>query len=102
MMEKVTGADIPGYIYCYESCDPKSPDQVHLKVGKTTKLARFDEWAKQCSSKKVVPLGWWPGKILHDEATELSSLKDCIQAGEKGKFCHRAERSCSPLAALGG
>lgn len=93
-MEKPASvADVPGYIYCYEIRDPKTPNEVQLKVGRAVNMVkRLDEWSKQCVSKEVVLRGWWPGKILDDDGTGPSLLKGRIQAGDKGKFCHRLER----------
>lgn len=86
-------ADEPGYIYCYEIRDPKTPNQVHLKVGRTVKLVkRLDEWGKQCGSKEVVLRGWWPGSVNDDGGAGRSLLRGRIQAGEKGRYCHRLER----------
>lgn len=88
--------DVPGYIYCYEIRDPKTPNQVHLKVGRAVKLVkRLDEWAKRCGSKEVVLRGWWPGAVIDDDGAGPSLLRGRIQAGEKGKYCHRLEREQS-------
>ncbi|KAF8305545.1 hypothetical protein DL93DRAFT_2089479 [Clavulina sp. PMI_390] len=93
-MEKpASAADVPGYIYCYEIRDPRTPNEVHLKVGRAVNMVkRLDEWAKQCGSKEVVLRGWWPGKIIDDDGAGPSLLRGRVQAGDKGKFCHRLER----------
>lgn len=95
MEKSPSAADVPGYIYCYEIRDPKTPNHVNLKVGRAVNMVkRLDEWAKQCGSKEVVLRGWWPGKIVDnddDNGSAGSLLRGRVQAGDKGKFCHRLE-----------
>lgn len=93
-MEKPpSDADVPGYIYCYEICDT-TPNEVRLKVGRTVNVGRrFGEWSRQCGSNEVVVRGWWPGNILKDDGTGSSLQEALFQAGDKGKFCHRLERT---------
>lgn len=65
---------------------------MHIKVGRAVNLSkRLDEWGKQCGSKEVVPRGWWPGNIVNNDRECSSLLKGKIEAGEKGKYCHRLE-----------
>lgn len=105
MERPISSADVPGYIYCYEIRDPKTPTQVHLKVGRAVSLVkRLDEWSKQCGSKEVVLRGWWPGKIVDNEddsGVGTSLLRGRIQAGDKGKWCHRLERESSCITSDG-
>jgi len=89
MEKKPSAKDAPGHIYCYEIRDPKAPNQVRLKVGRTAKLAkRLDEWGKQCG-EEVVPRGLWPRTV---DGAGFSLLRGQIQAGEKCKYSHRLER----------
>lgn len=93
MSSSPSAADVSGYIYCYEIRDQKTPNQVHLKVGRAVNMVkRLDEWSKQCGSKEVVLRGWWPGKVVDNDGVGPSLLKGRVQAGEKGKYCHRLER----------
>jgi len=93
-MEKpVSASDKPGYIYAYEIRNPKTPKEVHIKVGRAVNLVkRLDQWSKQCGSKEVILRGWWPGRVVDNEDTGPSLLRGRIEAGEKGKHCHRLER----------
>ncbi|CAE6364235.1 unnamed protein product [Rhizoctonia solani] len=97
-MEKPASAsDKDGYIYAYEIRNPKTPNEVHIKVGRAINLVkRLDEWSKQCVSREVIIRGWWPGTIedndQDDSANSVSLLKGRINPGEKGKYCHRLER----------
>ncbi|KAG8728972.1 hypothetical protein FRC11_009796 [Ceratobasidium sp. 423] len=97
-MEKPASAsDKDGYIYAYEIRNPKTPNEVHIKVGRAVNLVkRLDEWSKQCVSREVIIRGWWPGTIedndQDDSANSVSLLKGRINPGEKGKYCHRLER----------
>ncbi|CAE7113759.1 unnamed protein product [Rhizoctonia solani] len=97
-MEKPASAsDKDGYIYAYEIRNPKTPNEVHIKVGRAVNLVkRLDEWSKQCVSREVIIRGWWPGTIedndQDDSANSVSLLKGKINPGEKGKYCHRLER----------
>ncbi|GJJ12248.1 hypothetical protein Clacol_006489 [Clathrus columnatus] len=85
--------DEDGYIYAYEIRDDRTPNQVHLKVGRSVTLVRrLDQWSKQCTSKEVVLRGWWPGTVESESSDDTSLLKGKIKAGEKGPFCHRLER----------
>ncbi|EIM90304.1 uncharacterized protein STEHIDRAFT_51994 [Stereum hirsutum FP-91666 SS1] len=90
-MEKARShTDEPGYIYTFEILDPDETEVIHLKVGRANNLnRRMDQWGKQCGSKEQIVRGWWPGGIVHDEA---SLMKGTIKAGEKGAWCHRLER----------
>lgn len=108
MTKPVSARDEPGYIYTYEIrgqhpripcnpvvsslsnlADPKTPDHVHLKVGRAVNLVkRIDEWGKQCGSKEVVLRGYWPGS---DSSGPM--VKGMVSAGKKGKHCHRLERT---------
>ncbi|KAH8117614.1 hypothetical protein DFH11DRAFT_1576139 [Phellopilus nigrolimitatus] len=83
-MEKPQSAhDEPGYIYTFEIRDPKTPSEIHLKVGRAKNLVkRIDEWGKHLR-------GWWPGTV--DEG-ETSLMKGRVKPGEKGAWCHRLER----------
>lgn len=95
MEKKPSAKDVPGHIYCYEIRDPKDPNQVRLKVGRTAKLAkRLDEWGKQCG-EEVVPWGLWPRTV---DGAGFSLLRGQIQAGEKCKYSHRLEREQSKSA----
>lgn len=68
----------------------EGPNQVLLKVGRAVNLVkRIDEWSKQCGSKEVILRGWWPGSVEED----TSLIKGRVKAGEKGKYCHRLERT---------
>lgn len=68
----------------------EGPNQVLLKVGRAVNLVkRIDEWSKQCGSKEVILRGWWPGTVEED----TSLIKGRVKAGEKGKYCHRLERT---------
>ena len=70
--------------------DPKTPEHVHLKVGRAVNLVkRIDEWGKQCGSKEVVLRGWYPGTV---DGEVTSTLKGKVTAGARGPFCHRLER----------
>ncbi|CAE6427510.1 unnamed protein product [Rhizoctonia solani] len=97
-MEKPASvSDKDGYIYAYEIRNPKTPNEVHIKVGRAVNLVkRLDEWSKQCVSREVIIRGWWPGTIedndQDDSANSVSLLKGKINPGEKGKYCHRLER----------
>ncbi|KAJ1310389.1 hypothetical protein OPQ81_007127 [Rhizoctonia solani] len=97
-MEKPASAsDKDGYIYAYEIRNPKTPNEVHIKVGRAVNLVkRLDEWSKQCVSREVIIRGWWPGTIEEnnqdDSNNSVSLLKGKINPGEKGKYCHRLER----------
>lgn len=64
--------------------DNNTPDDVHLKVGRTVNLVkRMDQWAKQCESKEQVLRGFWPG----DGSADPSNLmKGRIKAGNPGKY----------------
>ncbi|KDQ12369.1 hypothetical protein BOTBODRAFT_134940 [Botryobasidium botryosum FD-172 SS1] len=88
-MEKAVSAkDEPGYIYAYETRS-KSPQHVHLKVGRAINLnKRIDEWSKQCGPDEVRLRGWWPGGLSKD----TSLLSGRLNAGNRGKYCHRLER----------
>jgi hypothetical protein len=69
--------------------DPKTPDHVHLKVGRAINLVkRIDEWGKQCGSKEVILRGYWPGS-----EQDGVMVKGMVSAGKKGKHCHRLERA---------
>jgi hypothetical protein len=89
-------ADVSGYIYTFEIRDPKTPNKVHLKVGRTVNLVkRIDQWGKQCGSKEQVLRGWWPGTVEDDDedpAVNGSLMKGRVKAGDKGPSCHRLER----------
>lgn len=98
-MEKPASlSDKDGYIYAYEIRNPKTPDEVHIKVGRAINLVkRLDEWGKQCGSKEVILRGWWPGTVEDDGADDsvngsVSLMKGRVKPGEKGKYCHRLER----------
>ncbi|CAE6459753.1 unnamed protein product [Rhizoctonia solani] len=97
-MEKpASTSDKDGYIYAYEIRNPKTPSEVHIKVGRAINLVkRLDEWSKQCVSREVIIRGWWPGTIednnQDDSSNSVSLLKGKINPGEKGKYCHRLER----------
>lgn len=74
----------------HNHADPDETEVIHLKVGRANNLnRRMDQWGKQCGSKEQIVRGWWPGGIVHDEA---SLMKGTIKAGEKGAWCHRLER----------
>ncbi|KAF8120951.1 hypothetical protein EV363DRAFT_1406710 [Boletus edulis] len=93
-MEKATSlADVPGYIYTFEIRDPKRPDVIQLKVGRTVNIVkRLDQWDKQCGSKIQIPRGWWPDTVEDDNGIGGSLLKGNFKPGEPGPFCHRVER----------
>ncbi|QRV86156.1 hypothetical protein RhiJN_14174 [Ceratobasidium sp. AG-Ba] len=100
-MEKPASlADKPGYIYAYEIRNPKTPKEVHIKVGRAINLVkRLDEWGKQCVSREVILRGWWPGTVEDNDQDNnnsvngsVSLLKGRINPGEPGKYCHRLER----------
>ncbi|KAG9086735.1 hypothetical protein FRC07_012996 [Ceratobasidium sp. 392] len=100
-MEKpASTADKPGYIYAYEIRNPKTPKEVHIKVGRAINLVkRLDEWSKQCVSREVILRGWWPGTVEDNDQDNndsvngsVSLLKGRIKPGEPGKYCHRLER----------
>jgi hypothetical protein len=62
---------------------------VHLKVGRATNLnRRMDQWSRQCGSKEQVLRGHWPDGLDGDQPT----MRGLIEAGSKGKWCHRLER----------
>ncbi|KAI0956795.1 hypothetical protein AcW1_005389 [Taiwanofungus camphoratus] len=90
-MEKpLSDADEAGYIYTFEIRDPGDPDQIHLKIGRTTKLVkRLDQWNKQCGSKEQILRGYHPCTVDPDER---SLLKGRVRSGEPGPWCHRLER----------
>ncbi|KIP05987.1 hypothetical protein PHLGIDRAFT_107476 [Phlebiopsis gigantea 11061_1 CR5-6] len=90
MNKPATSSDRDGYIYTFEIRDNNTPDDVHLKVGRTVNLVkRMDQWAKQCESKEQVLRGFWPG----DGSADPSNLmKGRIKAGNPGKYCYRLER----------
>ncbi|KAG9010504.1 hypothetical protein FRB94_010270 [Tulasnella sp. JGI-2019a] len=92
-MEKpISKSDVEGYIYCYELRDTKNTDIVNLKVGRAVNLVkRIDEWTKSCESKEPILRGWFPGPDEADHA-DISLMKGRVQAGSKGKNCHRLER----------
>ena len=93
-MEKpASTADVDGYIYCYELRDTSKPDIVNLKVGRAVNLVkRIDEWTKSCESKEPILRGWYPGPDGADGAA-VSMMKGKVQAGQKGRNCHRLERT---------
>jgi hypothetical protein len=111
MEKQASSSDKDGYIYAYEIrsmsrltwaldlnlcafTDPNTPDEVHIKVGRSVNLVkRLDEWGKQCVSREVILRGWWPGTIEDNDQEEgtVSLLKGRINPGEKGKYCHRLE-----------
>ncbi|KAF8344065.1 uncharacterized protein EI90DRAFT_3028152 [Cantharellus anzutake] len=93
MTNPISVSDKPGYIYAYEIRDPKTPKEIHIKVGRAENLVkRLDQWSKQCGSREVVLRGWWPGSVVDNGDTGPSLLKGRVLAGEKGKHCHRLER----------
>ncbi|KAF8842510.1 hypothetical protein BDN67DRAFT_899046 [Paxillus ammoniavirescens] len=94
MEKKPTSSDVSGYIYTFEIRDPKRPNVIQLKVGRTVNLnKRLDQWDKQCQSKVQIPRGWWPGTVEGDEdGPSISLLKGNIKAGEPGPYSHRVER----------
>ena len=51
----------------------------------------MDQWTKQCGSKDLILLGFWPGNIK-DPSLDISMMKGRIKAGKKGILCHRHER----------
>lgn len=86
-------ADVSGYIYTFEIRDPKTPNKIHLKVGRAVNLVkRMDQWDKQCGSKEQVLRGWWPGTVEDDDGGPTSLMKGRVKAGDKGPLCHRLER----------
>jgi hypothetical protein len=51
----------------------------------------MDQWTKQCGSKELLLLGFWPGNI-EEPSLDISMMKGRIKAGKKGILCHRHER----------
>ncbi|KAH7927085.1 hypothetical protein BV22DRAFT_306785 [Leucogyrophana mollusca] len=94
MATKASSSDVPGYIYTFEIRDPKRPEVIQFKVGRTVKLTkRLDEWAKQCRSKEQIVRGVWPGTVEDDnDPANGSLLRGRLSGGEKGPLCHRVER----------
>ncbi|KAI0059105.1 hypothetical protein BV25DRAFT_1829432 [Artomyces pyxidatus] len=90
MQKAKSESDVDGYIYTFEIRDPDNKDVVHLKVGRATNLTRrMDQWGKQCGSKEQILRGFWPGGVHDQDATLMKGL---VQAGPKGRYCHRVER----------
>ena len=90
MQKARSNSDVDGYIYTFEIRDEDSPSVVHLKVGRATNLnRRMDQWAKQCDTHEQLLRGHWPGGMTSDDASLVRGL---IDAGDKGKWCHRLER----------
>ncbi|KZP32508.1 hypothetical protein FIBSPDRAFT_1036666 [Athelia psychrophila] len=98
MSKETSAADESGYIYTYEIRDPKTPQKIQLKVGRTVNLVkRIDQWAKQCNSKEQILLGWWPGVVkdaagVRDLTVGTSLMKGIVKPGDKGPLVHRLER----------
>ncbi|KAG8895207.1 hypothetical protein FRB99_000709, partial [Tulasnella sp. 403] len=89
MERPLSESEEDGYIYCFNLRDPKQPDVVHLKVGRTTNVAkRIDEWTKSCGSKEPIPRGFYPG----GDDNSASLLLGRIVTGTTVKNTHRLER----------
>jgi len=70
--------------------DPDIPTHTLLKVGRTVNLTRrINQWSKQCRSKDQILRGWWPNGLSEDVG---SFMKGRVEAGDKGRWCHRLER----------
>ena len=92
MDSPISKSDEDGYIYAYELRDPKSAGDFNIKVGRAVNLVkRIHQWTKLCESKEPILRGWYPGPDDGD-VTNISLRKGQVQAGAKGKHCHRLER----------
>lgn len=72
--------------------DEDRPEITEIKVGRSINLIkRIDQWTKQCGSKELLLLGFWPGNI-ENPSLDISMMKGRIRAGKKGILCHRLEK----------
>ncbi|KAJ1309972.1 hypothetical protein OPQ81_006730 [Rhizoctonia solani] len=94
MENYVSESDKDGYIYAFEIMDPETPNEFHIKVGRSVNfIKRLDDWRKQCPSRKFALRGWWPGTIEKNNSANGSSLLGGrINPGKKAKYSHRLER----------
>lgn len=87
MAEPRSADDKPGYIYTFQIFNPATPQEIHLKVGRTVNLVeRIHQWSKQCGSKAQALRGCWP------ETVGGRLMKGTVEAGNKGPFCYRLEQ----------